>query len=73
MILTGLSSKYNLKFYLGNESNDPNDVVDGIGEEASKHVPLAVDLASVDFVEQCHHDKSIENNCKVNGRWSSEV
>ena len=48
-------------FNLGNESHNPYDVVDGIREEANEDIPLAVDLASVDFVEQSHHDKSIEN------------
>jgi hypothetical protein len=42
---------------LSNECGDPYCVVDGVGEKADKNIALAMDFASVDFVEQRHHDE----------------
>lgn len=32
-----------------------------------KNVPFAMNFSSVDFVEQCHHDKRVENDGEVLG------
>ncbi len=54
--------------HLPNKSNDPDGVVDGIGEEADEHVPLAVDLPGVDLVEERHHDERVEDHREVHRR-----
>ncbi len=58
-----LSSRW---YYLGNKGENPDDIVDGVGEEAAEDVPLAVDLSGVDFVEEGHHHKSVEHYGEVN-------
>ncbi len=57
---------------LRDKSEDPDDIVNGIGEEAAEDIPLAVDLPGVDFVEEGHHHKGVENHREVDRRWSSE-
>jgi hypothetical protein len=57
---------------LRDKGEDPDNIVDGIGEEAAEDISLAVDLPGVDFVEEGHHHKGVENHRKVDRRWSSE-
>ena len=57
--------------YLWYECSNPNSVVDPVAEEATEHISLAMDFSCVNFVKQCHHDKSIEHHGEVNwGRIS---
>lgn len=48
--------------HLDNERSEHNGAEDHVFENAVKDVTLAVDLASVDFVEELHHDEGVENN-----------
>jgi hypothetical protein len=58
---------------LRNECKNPDDIVDGVGEEAAEDIPLPVDLSSVDLVEEGHHDEGVEHHREVNRRRSSEI
>jgi len=63
-----------LDYYdLGDECCKPNDVVDWVSEDAAENVPLAVDLARVDFVEERHHDEGVEDDREVLRRGSAQV
>ena len=53
---------------LSNECEDPDGVVDRIGEESDEDVSLSVDLSCVDLVEDGHHDERVEDHREVNGR-----
>ena len=55
------------------EGGDPDGIINRVGEEADKNISLSVDLASVDLVEQSHHDETIENHGKMNRRRSGQV
>lgn len=35
---------------------------DGVPVDALKHVPLAMDLPGVDFIEELHHDEDVEDD-----------
>ena len=59
--------------YLRYKRKDPNHVIDWVAEKAPEHIALAVDLSCVNFVEERHHHKSVENHCEVNSGWSSQV
>ena len=59
--------------YLTDEGEDPDDVVDGVGEESYEDVPLPVDLPCVDLVEQGHHDECVEDHGEVNGGWAVQA
>lgn len=48
--------------YLDDESSQNHTAEDGIAVDALKHIPLAVDLASVDLVEELHHDEDVEDD-----------
>ena len=39
----------------------------GVSEHAVKHVPLAMDLAGVDLVEELHEDEGVEDDGVVLG------
>ena len=51
---------FELRTDLTDERGDPDDVVNGIGEQPHEHVSLAVDLPGIDLVEQRHHDERVE-------------
>lgn len=51
--------------YLRQAGTDPNTVKNGVGKYSLEDVSLAVNFSSIEFVEQRHHDKSIENNGKM--------
>ena len=48
--------------YLDGERSEHDGTEDGVPEDAVEDVPLAVDLAGVDLVEQLHHDKGVEDD-----------
>ena len=52
---------------LSNERANPDGVVDWIGEQSDKDVPLSVDLSGVDLVKDGHHDEGVEDHGEVNG------
>ena len=58
---------------LRDEGENPDDVVDGVGEESAEDIPLPVYFPGVDFVEEGHHHKSVEDHREVDGGWSSEI
>jgi hypothetical protein len=62
-----------LRTYLCDKSGDPDASINGIGEEATEDIPLAVDLPGVDFVAEGHHHKGVENHCEVDRRGSSKI
>lgn len=64
----GIKQNFNLR-YLDNEGSKNNTTEDGVIEDAFKDIPLAVDLAGVDLVEQLHHYKRVEDDGVVFGRW----
>ena len=45
---------------------------DGGGEDAVEDVPLAVDLAGVDLIEELHQDKGVEDYGVVFRGWGME-
>lgn len=51
--------------HLTNEGAHPNDKEHVVGVQPSKNIPLAMDLACIDLIEERHHDKCIEHYCKV--------
>ena len=46
-----------IEMYLTDEGSDPNDVINRVGKEPNEDIALTVDLASVDLIEQRHHDE----------------
>lgn len=59
--------------YLTEERDDPDPVVDGVGEESDEHVPLSVDLPGVDLVEEGHHDEGVKNHSEMLGRHGVQI
>lgn len=53
------------KSHLRQGSANPNGVEDGVGKYSLEDVSLAMNFSGVEFVEQRHHDKRIENNGEV--------
>jgi len=45
---------------------------DGVAVDGLEDVPLPMDLACVDLVEQLHHDKGVEDDGVVLGGWGVE-
>ena len=58
--------------YLYEEGSKDNGAEDGVVEDALKDVPLAVDLASIELVEDLHQDKRVEDDGVVLGRRGVE-
>lgn len=56
------------KRYLNSECPQDNSAKNGISEDAIEDIPLAVDFAGVDLVEELHHDKGVEDDGVVLGR-----
>lgn len=48
--------------YLNGKCSQDNSAKNGISEDAIEDVPLAVDFAGVDLVEELHHDKGVEDD-----------
>lgn len=59
--------------HLADHGPYPDAVVDGVGEQALEDVALAVDLPSVDLVEEGHHDEGVEDDGEVLGGWGVEL
>lgn len=55
--------------YLDDKCAKDNTAEDGVVEDAFKDVPLAVDLAGVDLVEQLHQHERVEDNGVVFRGW----
>lgn len=55
-------------YYLYCKSAQNNRAEDRVSENSIKHIPLAVNLAGVDLVEELHHDKGVEDD-GVMFRW----
>lgn len=55
-------------WYLNCKSAQNNGAENGISEDAVKHVPLSMDLAGIDLIEELHHDECVEYNGVVL-RW----
>jgi hypothetical protein len=47
----------------------PDAIINGVREDAGEHVPLPVNLTSVDFVKQSHHHKSVEDDGEMLGGY----
>lgn len=60
------------EFYLWRSRSYPNAIIDRIGKDAFENITLSVDLSSVDFVKQSHHDKCVENNGEMLGGFGAE-
>lgn len=47
---------------------------DGVAKDAIKHIPLSMNLASIDLIEELHEDEGVEDDCVVLGwrrvQWS---
>ncbi|GMT24757.1 hypothetical protein PFISCL1PPCAC_16054, partial [Pristionchus fissidentatus] len=50
---------------LRHEGSNPDDVVDGIGEESLQDGNILRDLSRIDLVEEGHHDESVEDDGEV--------
>ena len=55
---------------LDEKCGNPNADEERIAVESVEDVSLAVNLASVDLVEQSHHDETVEDDGEVLRRWS---
>lgn len=55
--------------YLDNKGAKNNTAEDGVVEDAFKDVPLAVDLAGVDLIEQLHQHERVEDDGVVFRGW----
>ncbi len=58
---------------MSNEGENPDCIVDWIGEEANENISLAVNLSGVYLVEDGHHDERVEDHGEVNGRRSGDA
>ena len=47
---------------LQDEGSQDHTAEDGVAVDALEDVPLPVDLAGVDLVEQLHHDEDVEDD-----------
>ena len=47
---------------LQDEGAQDHAAEDGVAVDALEHVPLPVDLAGVDLVEELHHDEHVEDD-----------
>lgn len=56
-----LENNLNLN-YLNYKSSKNNCAKDEVIKDALENIPLAVDLASIDFVEDLHHHKGVEDD-----------
>lgn len=67
------------KPHLQDEGAQDHAAEDGVPVDALKHVPLAVDLPGVDFIEELHHDEDVEDDGvvlrrrRVQGRVAATV
>ena len=57
---------------LSQESADPDSDEDQIPVQTFEHVSLSVDFSGINFVEQSHHDKRIEDDCEMLVRSDAE-
>ena len=57
---------------LSNEGRNPNDDKHAVGGQVFEDVSLAVHFSTVDFVEEGHHDKGVEDDCKMLGWWGEK-
>ena len=48
--------------YLAYKRCNPDYVINRVGKESNEDVALPVNLASVDFIEQCHHNECVEDH-----------
>lgn len=58
--------------HLDDERAKDNGAKDNVVEDTIKDVPLAMDLAGIDFVEELHQHKGVEDNGVVFGWWCME-
>ena len=68
---TTSSKRYSAKFNQDDLSDDRDDhdvPKYWIAKNVLKYVAMIVELAHVDLVEFCHHDKHVEDHCVVYGR-----
>ena len=62
-----------MDMYLTDEGSDPNDVINRVGKEPNEDIALTVDLASVDLIEQRHHDEWVEDHGEMNRGWRLNI
>ena len=55
-------TSWSLEGYLGNQGADDDRDEDGVLENTHEDVPLSVDLTGVEFVEDLHEDKGVEDD-----------
>lgn len=48
--------------YLHSKGSQNDWAEDGVGKYPIKDIPLSVDLASIDLIEQLHEDKCVKND-----------
>ena len=53
------------QLYLCGECSNPDANEDMVSLKAGEHIALAMDLACVDLIEECHHDKRVEDHREV--------
>lgn len=64
-----LLSQLQLESHLADECAQDHRTEDEIAEDARKDVPLPMDLARVDFIEELHQYEGVENNGIVLAGW----
>lgn len=59
---TGFVVRFSISTHLDDERPEDNGAEDKVVEDTVKDVPLAVDLAGIDFVEELHQHEGVEDN-----------
>ena len=57
--------------HLGNERRDPDDDEDWTAMKLREHVRRQVETSSTDLVTENHHDKRVEDERVVDGRYTT--
>lgn len=68
-IVPDLLSQLQLESHLADECAQDHRAEDEVAEDARKDIPLSMDLAGVDFIEELHQHEGVENNGVVLAGW----
>ena len=59
--------------HLCKDSSNPDSDKDWVAYQPLCNIVLVVDLASIDLIEESHHDKCVEDHSEVSGRWGMHI
>lgn len=67
--IPALLPQLQLEAHLADEGAQDHGAEDEVAEDACEDVPLSMDLAGIDLVEELHQHKGVENNGVVLAGW----